>query len=65
MVGVRDSRKIDEAVKKCINCSPSSFGEPYIAIRIKADVPTKIDDKRALHSKVVIDYMGRVEKRGG
>ena len=65
LIGVRDNHKVDEAVKKCINCSPSSFGEPYIAIRIKADVPTKIDDKRALHSKVVIDYMGRVEKRGG
>jgi len=65
LIGVRDNHKVDEAIKECIASSPASFGEPYIAIRIKAEVPTKIDDKKALHSKVIIDYMGRIEKRGG
>jgi tetrahydromethanopterin S-methyltransferase subunit A len=63
LIGVRENKKVDEAIKECIKCSPDSFGEPYIAIRIKAEVPMKIDDKRALHSKIVVDYMGRIEKR--
>jgi len=65
LIGVRDNRKVDETIEECIRRSPSSFGDPYIAIRIKAEVSMKIEDKRALHSKVVVDYMGRIEKRGG
>ena len=63
LIEVRDNEKIDAAVKECIVKSPPSFGEPYIAIRIKTEVPVKIDDKRALHSKIVVNYMGKIEKR--
>ena len=65
LVGVGDKKKVDEAIKECIASFPKCFGAPYIAIRIKAETPMKIDDKRALHSKVVVDYMGRITKRGG
>ena len=44
--------------------APQSFGEPYIAIRIKPETTTLLDDKRALHSKIVMDYLGKIKKRG-
>jgi len=63
LVDVNDKKIIDKKIKECIAKSPSSFGEPYIAIRITPEIAS-LDDKRALHSKVVINYMGKVEKRG-
>lgn len=65
LIGERDKEMIDATIKECNVKSPLPYGEPYIAIRIKAKASTKIDDKRALHSKIVVDYMGRIEKRGG
>ena len=63
MVDVKDNKIIDKKIEECIAKSPSSFGEPYIAIRITTEAAS-LDDKRALHSKVVVNYMGKVEKRG-
>lgn len=63
LINVNDKDMIDTKIKECIARSPASFGEPYIAIRITPEV-TSLDDKRALHSKVVVNYMGKVEKRG-
>lgn len=63
LVDVNDKKIIDKKIEECIAKSPSSFGEPYIAIRITPEIAS-LDDKRALHSKVVINYMGKVEKRG-
>ncbi len=37
--------------------------KPYIAIKIEQN-KTKINDKRAIHSKIVVDYIGRIKKRG-
>ena len=64
LLGVKDKDKIDKAVNDYTAKSPPSFGEPYIAIRIKPEVTVSLDDKRALHSKIVMNYMGKVEKRG-
>jgi len=50
---------IEELLKKPLPC----FGDPYIAIKIKTK-KTTIDDKKALHSKIIIDYMGKIKKRG-
>ena len=63
-VGEIDKNIIDESIKKCISQSLPAFGEPYIAIKIKPKVTTTITDKRALHSKIVIDYLGKIKKRG-
>ena len=63
MIGIVDTHEIDKATKECIAHTPPSFGEPYIAIRIKPEVTLEITDKRALHSKIVIDYMGKIKKR--
>jgi tetrahydromethanopterin S-methyltransferase subunit A len=63
MIGEKDTSKIDKKIKECINKSPPSFGKSYIAIRITPKIAT-LDDKRALHSKIIIDYMGKIKKRG-
>lgn len=55
---------IDKAIDDHLATSPPSFGEPYIAIQIKPKTKVSLEDKRALHSKIVIDYMGKIEKRG-
>ena len=63
LIDIKDRTKIDRVIEECISKPPPSFGEPYIAIRITPEAAI-IDDKRALHSKVVVDYMGKVKKRG-
>ncbi len=64
LIGVKEKNKIDKTIYEYTKKSPPSFGEPYIAIRIKADKNITVDDKRALHSKIILNYMGKVEKRG-
>ena len=64
LIGVREKDRIDKIIREYTAQKPSSFGEPYIAIRIKAKTTMKVTDKRALHSKIIVDYMGKVEKRG-
>jgi len=65
LIGVRKNEKIDAVVRDCIKKSPPSFGSPYIAIKIMAKHRWAVtDDKRALHSKIVIDYMGKIKGRG-
>jgi len=64
LLGIKDKRSIDKAVHDNTVKSVPPYGEPYIAIRIKSKTTVNLDDKRALHSKIVINYMGKVEKRG-
>lgn len=64
LLGVKDKKTIDKTIDEYMQKSPSSFGEPYIAIQIKPEATVVLDDKRALHSKIVLSYMGKVEKRG-
>jgi tetrahydromethanopterin S-methyltransferase subunit A len=64
LLDVIESKVIDDEIDKCINSAPKSFGEPYIAIRIKPDIEVNLDDKRALHSKIILNYMGKIKKRG-
>lgn len=64
LLGIEDKYKIDKVINDLITKSVSSFGKPYIAIRIKPEATVILEDKRALHSKIVVDYMGKVEKRG-
>ena len=64
LIGVNNKNEIDKTIGECISRSPLSFGEPYIAIRITPVATAVLDDKRALHSKIVMDYMGKIKKRG-
>ena len=64
LLGVKDKEQISKVIDDHIAKSPQPFGEPYIAIRIVSEATVVLDDKRALHSKIVMNYMGRIEKRG-
>lgn len=63
LINIIDKKQINKKIEECIKKSPLSFGESYIAIRL---IPQAISlgDKRALHSKIVFDYLGKVKKRG-
>ncbi len=64
LIGEKNPQIIDNEIKKCIQQSPPSFGESYIAVRMKPQAATVLDDKRALHAKITINYLGKVKKRG-
>lgn len=64
LLGEKEKEKIDKIIADCNNKAPSSYGEPYIAIRIKPEMTVNLTDKRALHSKIIINYLGKVKKRG-
>ncbi len=64
LIDVKKREDIDKIIDDCNAKSPPSFGEPYIAIRITPTATTLLDDKRALHSKIVMNYMGKIKKRG-
>ncbi len=63
LLGVTDKEKLDKAIDEFAAKSPPSFGKPYIAIKIKAESTVILNDKRALHSKIVMNYMGKIERR--
>ncbi len=65
LIGEKDNARIDSIINEYTQKSPSSFGEPYIAIRLKPEATVDVTDNRALHSRIIIDYMGKIKKRGG
>lgn len=62
-IGIVDKLKLDEIIKIYKSKKIESFGKPYLAIKFKEEKKIKIIDKRALHSKIKVDYMGVVRKR--
>ena len=64
LIDEKDKNKINKSIDDCIKKNPGSFGKPYIAIKIAPEIATNLEDQRALHSKIVMNYMGKVEKRG-
>jgi tetrahydromethanopterin S-methyltransferase subunit A len=64
LIGVSDINTINKKIDECIRKSPTSYGKPYIAIKIKQKSEISLDDKRVIHSRITIDYMGRINKRG-
>lgn len=63
LVNVVEKTVVDETIAEYVKKNPGVYGKPYIAIRITSTAKTVLDDKRALHSKIVLDYLGRVKKR--
>ena len=63
LIGVTNKDKIDKTIEIYLAKSPKPYGKPYYAIKIKNIKTLNIDDKRALHSKIIIDYMGRIKRR--
>jgi tetrahydromethanopterin S-methyltransferase subunit A len=64
LIGVTKKENIDTVIAEYIKKSPASYGEPYIAIRIKPESTISLTDARALHSRIVMNYLGKVKKRG-
>jgi len=64
LIGVVEKNKINQVIDEYLTKSVEPFGEPYIAIKIVPEAKVSIGDKRALHAKIVVDYMGNVKKRG-
>jgi tetrahydromethanopterin S-methyltransferase subunit A len=58
-----DSMKLDKIIDKYLIKKYKPYGKPYIAIRFETIKREKISDKRALHSKIKIDYLGKIKKR--
>lgn len=63
LIGINEKEDIDKKINELNALNPPSFGEPYIAIKITPQATVNIEDKRALHSKIVLSYLGKVEKR--
>jgi len=63
LIDISDEKKISETIEKMLMQKKKVFGKPFIAIRLVKESASSIDDKRALHSKIIIDYMGNVKKR--
>jgi tetrahydromethanopterin S-methyltransferase subunit A len=64
LIGITDKKIIDNAIEECNAKSPPSYGEPYVAIRIKPKAEINLDDKRVIHSRIILEYMGKINKRG-
>ena len=64
LIGVQEKNKLDAIIAQHLERNPPSFEKPYIAIRIKTTSTVTLADTRALHSKIILDYMGKVNKRG-
>jgi tetrahydromethanopterin S-methyltransferase subunit A len=63
LIGETNSEKILEEIKKIAAKNIESFGEPFIAIQLKKISHEEFSDKRALHSKIIVNYMGKIKKR--
>jgi len=63
LIDIKDKKVINQQIKNYLNKKIEPFDKPYIAIKIESKTKS-IQDKRALHSKIVVNYLGKVKKRG-
>ena len=63
LMNIDDKGHLDKEIVKLINTSPPAFGNPFIALRIITARNHSMGDKRALHSRIVIDWRGKISKR--
>jgi len=64
LIGEKNKKKINQKIQELIDKKPKPLEKPYIAIKIKPVKKLNISDKRALHSKIKINYLGKIKKRG-
>jgi len=64
LLDITDKKTLDATIEKYLSQKTVSYGEPYIAIKIEPQTTVALDDKRALHSRIVLNYMGKITKRG-
>ncbi|MEF8848243.1 MAG: hypothetical protein V5A68_03830 [Candidatus Thermoplasmatota archaeon] len=65
LINKNNFKGIKKTIEKYSKKQIKPFGEPYIAIKISKKTSFKNEDKRALHSKIQINYMGKIKKRQG
>jgi len=58
-----NEKSINDKIQNLMKIYTEPYGEPFIAIQLKKEKDQSTEDKRALHSKIMIDYMGKVKKR--
>lgn len=63
LIGTTHKKTIDEQIKNLLETQTEPMDKPYIAIKIVTEKKS-ISDKKALHSKIKIDYLGKIKKRG-
>ena len=63
LMNIHDKSIMDKKINNLLESSPPPFGDPYIALRLHTSPDIKMDDKRALHSKIVLNWMGKVSQR--
>ncbi len=63
LIGETDDDSIHDQIQNVVHKKTECFGEPFIAIQLKKQRSEDVSDKRAIHSKIVIDYLGHVKKR--
>ncbi len=63
LINETDKKVLDKKIELFLNKKINPLKKPFIAIKIKKD-KKEISDKRAIHSKIVIDYLGKIKKRG-
>jgi tetrahydromethanopterin S-methyltransferase subunit A len=63
LINIFDPAIIDKELEKVLNTQTSCFGEPFIAIQMVKKHKVFTSDKRALHSKISIQYLGKIQKR--
>jgi tetrahydromethanopterin S-methyltransferase subunit A len=64
LLDILEKPTLDREIQRCESSNPPPFGEPFIAIRITPQQEIQLDDARALHSRIVVNYMGKIKKRG-
>ena len=64
LLGNTDEKHITKIITDCLKEKLPVFGEPFIALRLTPVTQHSIDDKRALHATIIVDYQGHVKKRG-
>ncbi len=63
LLGETNHEVLDKIISSHLIRNPGSFGKPYIAIRLMSQQRTSVDDTRALHSKIIVSYLGKIKKR--
>ena len=63
LLNITNKNLLDNKINDLLNKKIEPLDKPYIAIKIEQN-KTEISDKRAIHSKIVVDYIGKIKKRG-
>lgn len=60
LIGVKSQEKIEEAIEDCLEKEPSSYGEPYTAVKIEQKEEIAFEADFALHSSLKISPWGKI-----